>query len=261
MKRMALEFFGQLRFCEIQDTIDPFINTMLEKYNIKIDTFGTFWDDEYTNDCIQKGYLNNINTIQLIKEPEEKNGNLNKYFFSLQESINQRKQYEIDNNIKYDYIILSRYDNAFSTIRTLKLESLLNQKSDNFVYTSYKPLPIEFFNNVTEKKCSTYKMDDQIIICSVKAANSLSKTYEYFIQGKFSTTNLKYHSSLYESLKYFNIEILEGKFVDTNVFRHLVIKEKNINDDIWIEGVYMREYLKTIQSYTMFEQYLKRLST
>ena len=103
--RILFNFFGQLRFWDLQNTIEPFKNYFVEQ-GCKVTIHGTFWDDEYVKKFKNQNKLDIFDKLNLIEEPNLEPLTLQKYFYSLEKSFELIKD-------DYDIIISSRPDIFF----------------------------------------------------------------------------------------------------------------------------------------------------
>jgi|TARA_R100000081_G_scaffold13038_1_gene5204 hypothetical protein len=252
MKQIAIELFGQLRMWDIQDSLSE-LETFFNEEGFSVDFFGTFWDDEYTNSYVDKGAFKHFKSLQLLQEPNFDRYTLKKYFYSLKESVRQRKEYQSKQNINYEFVIQSRPDLEFivndtdSSTRLKELMILLKKYTDtSCVFTKIR---------------RNQRVDDKFILGNELAANKLGDSFD-------KCSDFKYHRGLYYAIKELVETIDESKlFFGINLYRHKIQEELNFDDDRFdISCItstnktgFIRNYLKDIQDTNELISEMKRL--
>ena len=255
MKKVAIELFGQLRMWDEQNLYK--LESFLLKHKISVDYFGTFWNDEYTNSYVDKGVFESFKKLQLLDEPEYHDNDLTKYFLSLQKSIQQRKQYQSENNVEYTFVIHARsdLDYLFDGGSYDKLENLLKLIKEN------SDKPSVFVTDV--ERIRTDQLDDKIFISNVMGANALMDAYD--ILPEFA-----YHKSLMDAVKICECELIRYPlFFCYNLLRHQICNSLNFKDDFFSSELFsknntngdVRKYIKTIQDTQILKDELIRLSS
>jgi len=252
MKRIAIELFGQLRMWDIQDSFSK-LEAFFNEEGFSVDFFGTFWDDEYTNSYVDKGAFEHFKSLQLLQEPNFDRYTLKKYFYSLKESVRQRKEYQSKKNINYEFVIQTRPD----------LEFILNYKNS--------PTQLKEFMTLLEKYTDTscvftevfrnQKVDDKFILGNELAVNKLGDSFD-------KCSDFRYHHGLYYAIKELVEIIDESKlFFGTNLYRHKIEHELNFDDNRFdvscIDSTnrvgFVRNYIKNIQDTNKLISEMKRL--
>tara|TARA_A100001201_G_C4033575_1_gene184475 strand:- start:65 stop:829 length:765 start_codon:yes stop_codon:yes gene_type:complete len=252
MKRIAIELFGQLRMWDIQDSLSK-LETFFNKEGFSVDFFGTFWNDEYTNSYVDKGAFEHFKSLQLLQEPNFDRYTLKKYFYSLKESVRQRKEYQSKQNINYEFVIQSRPD----------LEFIVN---DTDSPTQLKELMI-LLKKYTDTSCvftkvlDNQRVDDKFILGNELAANKLGDSFD-------KCSDFRYHHGLYYATKKL-VEVIDEStlFFGTDLYRHKIQQELNFDDDKCdISCItptnnigFIRDYLKDIQDTNELISEMKRL--
>ena len=253
MKRIAIETFGQLRMWDIQDSFSK-LETFLNNEGFSVDFFGTFWNDKYTNSYVDAGAFEHFKSLQLLQEPDFHRYTLKKYFYSLKESVRQRKEYQSKQNIHYEFVIQTRPDlefvvnNSESPTQLKEFMTLLKKYTDtSCVFTKIRP--------------GTTKVDDKFIIGNELAVNKLGNSFD-------KCFDFRYHHGLYFAIKELVEIVDESKlFFGTNLYRHKLEKEHDFDDtrcDVSCitptntSGL-IRYYIKDIQDTNEFLSEIKRL--
>tara|TARA_A100001201_G_scaffold12664_1_gene16140 strand:+ start:330 stop:1121 length:792 start_codon:yes stop_codon:yes gene_type:complete len=255
MKKVAIELFGQLRMWDAQN-LYKFESFLLEN-KISVDYFGTFWDDEYTNSYVDKGVFESFKKLQLLDEPEYHGNDLTKYFLSFKKSIQQRKQYQSENNVEYTFVIHARSDleYSFDDGSYDKLENLLKLIKEN------SDKPSVFVTDV--ERIRTDQLDDKILISNVMGANALMNTYD-------TLPEFPYHKSLMDAVKLCGCEMIRHPvFFCYNLIRHKICNSFNFNDGFFTPEISsktntrgdVRQYIKTIQDTQTLKDELIRLNS
>lgn len=237
MKKIAIELFGQLRMWDAQNIFE------LEKYlnskDISVDFFGTFWDDEYTNRTLDIN-SNIFKKLQLLEEPERNTTDLYKYFYSLSNSINQRKVYQDKYNINYDFIIHSRSDLDYTIGDSA--DELLNNLFN--LLDSNKNNPCIFICD--KPRHPEENIDDKIFIGNNLGSDNLESSFRLLeVDDTF-----RYHTSLWHAIKFCNCSLFRVPlFFKFNLLRTKFLREYNYKpkDD------YEEAYLKTIQDTSLLK--------
>lgn len=255
-KRVSFEFFGQMRWWEEQNTHIPF-KKFLEDNGYIVDVFGTFWNDEYTNELKSKNLLNFFDKLQLIDEPDFENFTLHKYFYSLNESYKQRVLFQDKFNISYDLCILTRPDVYFcldknnteiNKKRLLEIKSVLEKNK-------YVPTIISFYKDGFVRG---NRMEDKTVVGNELAMSIISETYE-----DLSNSNekyLPYHSSLGNRMKDKNIQVLHSPdtypFFTVDLMRHHYQRNHDFDDAVLYNGKFVRNEIKLIQRKSEYVKYI-----
>ena len=251
MKRIAIELFGQLRMWDMQDSFSK-LETFLNNEGFSVDFFGTFWDDEYTNSYVDKGAFEHFKSLQLLQEPNFDRYTLKKYFYSLKESVRQRKEYQNKQNINYEFVIQTRPD----------LEFILENEYD-LSSSRFKEFMVSLKKH-TDTSCvftkiahGTTRVDDKFIIGNELAANKLGDSFD-------KCSDFRYHHGLYYAIKKLVDRIDESNgskiFFNTNLYRHKILEELNFDDDMHTNDKgFIREYLKDIQDTSILKGEIERL--
>ena len=250
--KIAIEFFGQLRMWDIQDGLEILENFFNEE-GFSVDFFGTFWDDDYTNSIVDKGAFKNFKGLQLIEEPKIDDVGLQKYFYSLKKSVEQRKQ----TNTEYKLIIQARPDLKFkldgdSSSRFKDILKLLDKKGN---------IPMVFLDRQLSHPIRAEKIEDKFIVSNELGANALSHAID-------ECDDFTYHIGLHYAIEKLVVNVVDIEmFFRVKLFRHALLKESNFDDDFNHDSLvddknldgYVREYLKTIQDTSTLKKEMERL--
>lgn len=243
MKKILLNFFGQLRFWDLQNTIQPF-KEYLEQNGFEVDIFGTFWDDTYTNKFLRKDSLNIFDKLNLIEEPTLKPQTLQKYFYSLKESVKLI-------NYEYDFIITSRPDIFLEiTKQSHTIHDFTQNIEDNHIYVQ---------KSHYEKRDTDYWIDDKVFISNLNTLNIISKTFNYFIDGKLDF-ELLYHRGLLNVLNFFNITVKNDvQFFKINMIRHYLYSKYPFEGGYLYKGELVRNIEKKFQDTSEWIKYVEKI--
>ena len=247
MKKIAIELFGQLRMWDIQDSFSK-LETFLNDEGFSVDFFGTFWDDEYTNSYVDTGAFEHFKSLQLLQEPNFDRYTLKKYFYSLKESVKQRKEYQNKQNINYEFVIQTRPDLEFI------LENEYDLSSSRFKEFMVSLKKYTDTSCVFTKIIHETRVDDKFIIGNELAVNKLG---DYFDKG----SDFRYHHGLYYAIKEL-VEIVDESdlFFEINLYRHKILEELNFDDSIHTNDKgFIRDYLKNIQDTNELLSEIKKL--
>ena len=253
MKRIAIELFGQLRMWDIQDSFSK-LETFFNEEGFSVDFFGTFWDDEYTNSYVDKGAFEHFKSLQLLQEPNFDRYTLKKYFYSLKESVRQRKEYQNKQNINYEFVIQTRPDLEFFVN---KAESPTQFKQFMTSLKKYNDTSCIFIKT----RSGTTNVDDKFIIGNELAVNKLGDSFD-------KCSDFRYHYGLYYAIKKLVDKIDESRlFFGVNLYRHKIENEYDFDDSgfdvscitpINTSGL-IRYYIKNIQDTNELLSEIKRL--
>lgn len=247
MKRIAIELFGQLRMWDIQDSFSK-LETFFNEEGFSVDFFGTFWDDEYTNSYVDKGAFEHFKSLQLLEEPNFDRYTLKKYFYSLKESVKQRKEYQNKQNINYEFVIQTRPDLEFILENEYDLSSSLF-KEFMISLEKYTDTSCVFTEILHETR-----VDDKFIIGNELAANKLGDSFD-------KCSDFRYHHGLYYAIKKLVDRIDESRFFfSVDLYRHKILEELNFDDSIHTNDKgFIRDYLKDIQDTNELLSEIKKL--
>lgn len=214
-KRVAVEFFGQLRNWELNTSLGRIVSFFNNK-GFEVDFFGTFWNDEYSRKHIASDNFSNFKAVLLVDEPvlpdEIERPTLKKYFYSLHNSNELRKAYRLKNKIKYDFVLMMRPD--------VNVQLSSRRFDQNIkVINGVGGKPFIFFDTkslgpyVTDGGKTLKKVEDKFIILNEAGADYLAQAY-------FKLDYFRYHSSLMLAAKEVvgSIEYIDG-FVTPHLIR------------------------------------------
>ena len=261
MKKIAIELFGQLRMWDAQNLYK--LESFLLENKISVDYFGTFWNDEYTNSYVDKGVFKSFKKLQLLDEPEYHRNDLTKYFLSLQKSIEQRKQYQSENNVEYTFVIHARNDLEYlfaegsyaKEARETALKNLLKLIEEN------SDTPCVFLKD--EEREHKKRIDDKFIISNVLGANSLIDAYD-------KLSDFEYHISLYHAIQICGCKLIKiPLFFRWEAIRHQIFQKAKFDDGFCTPEIIsksnvrgdVRKYVKTIQDTQTLKDEIIRLDS
>jgi hypothetical protein len=192
---------------------------------LTVDIFAVFNDDvdDETKNIIIK-FLNPKKIIWLkddINLYKNKNTNFNPSFYLMYNKIsicnNLKKDYEIENNFKYDLNIKTRPD---LIINDYIPESIINNINDN---TFYSPYLIQFSNDSINNLFGLGLTNDQIFMGSNKIFDILSGIYleinnpDFKSEFKIPEHYLKKYLNMHNIfINYFNLSVFIEKFNSEN---------------------------------------------
>ena len=246
--KFAIEVFGQLRLWEIQSSL-PKLKSFLVDNGFEIDTYGTFWNDDYTRNLFNNNKLSFFDKLNLIDEPPFEYGTLKKYYYSLKHSTQQRKQ----SNKSYDIILQCRSDLNFA----LDNDAVELLKEFKTTVLSNKDTPTTFINEMTTWRGQDlgppgFKLDDRHFWSNEKAANLIGSTYDEFIKLEKPVDNIRegifcYHN-FHKVIDHFKLKtiFLDKMFSCANLMRWDILKKLNLKDS---------EVSKHIQDYNSLLEY------
>lgn len=222
--KIAICFSGQIRtaietsenliryFGELYPKCDFFIHT----WNVNTDKAGPpnsfeIIDDDTINKLIK---IYNPKKIKIedyiITNRNEfdnlayKNGINNSMFYSFMHSIKLKKQYELENNFKYDYVIKIRFDLIFNSHR--RLINDINM----FLYEKENGIWIENIAPDYNEKTDMW-IDDVFYISTSNIMDKISNYYNFF---KESNQIINYYNSFTYFITLNNIKFFKIKPID-----------------------------------------------
>jgi hypothetical protein len=167
---------------------DGLIDKLIEIYNpkkIKIENYNITNCEEFDN----LAYKNGIN---------------NSMFYSFMQSIKLKKEYELENNFKYDYVIKIRFDLIFNLHR--RLINDINM----FPYEKENGIWIENISPEHNEEIDMW-IDDVFYISTSTIMDKLSNYYNFF---KESNKIVNYYNSFTYFIKLNNVKFFKMKKVD-----------------------------------------------
>jgi hypothetical protein len=256
--KIAICFGGQIRTGVLTvDNIKRFIGNLLPFCDFFLHT----WDLDYQNPLAGESWehyasaykntslisLSDANMIKLIKEYNFKSILIDNYwktledntaiysahikpsknawwhpdFYSWHKSVELKKQYEIINNINYDYVVKLRPDIIFS--EEIKLSNLLEHAKEN-----------TFCVNQVYTDDSGTSIDHILALSNSLVANKLNSWWEYIItSGEYlndTPTSIKFHNYVVDNnIRPVNLEL----YYLSNMYKvGLLRPECNIFDPI-----------------------------
>lgn len=187
LPNIAVCFYGQLRFYEIFKFYDNLIKKFESNFNF--DFFLSTWNDFDENKLNFKFKQKKIIDKYIFDKSQEGKGNTRKMTFLLSNVLSLKKKYEIDNNLKYDLVLLIRPDVVFK-IDDFKnvVKYILNDydiKNKEFVFITEKyHLDSDGYNKINQ---------DYIFLMSSSASDKHSLIYDFFyIKKQFKNYPTKY---------------------------------------------------------------------
>lgn len=253
MKRIAIELYGLTR--SYKETFDSFFFNLLQPlYNSGyiVDVFIHTWsesdsnditwhnptgenrgqnmDEIQYNDIIEKYRPKKIIVDKPLNIPQamvineklcKRERSLNSFIscFYSRHCVNElRKKYEKENNVKYDFIILTRFDICFHKplvpdyyIGTYESYCKMNA-NPNAVYTSIAPFKMTTETESENTECCT----DLIIYSTPTTIDTIVNFYTDFKLNKFNNNFIKNNN--------YTIEVLWRKYWQLKGLEHIKIK-------------------------------------
>lgn len=248
MKKILFNFFGQLRFWDLQNSIEPFKNYFLEQ-GYKVSIHGTFWNDDYTNKFKNLNKLDIFDKLNLVEEPNLEPLTLQKYFYSLEKSFTL-----IDD--KYDLIISSRPDIFFHLTKQYHTFSyLVNSLKNDEIYVQKSHYEKREKKNGIKK----YWIDDKIFISNYYTLEKISRTFKYY-EEKLLNFNLEYHYGLVSVLDFFDIKVINDvEFFKIDMIRHWLYSQYPHEGGYQIGDNLVRNIEKKLQDTDKWIEYIKKI--
>lgn len=250
--KVAIEIFGQLRLWD-KNNFDLLIKLFNDK-GFEVDILGTFYNDEYT----KKQDLSCFTKVQLINILEtSKRYTLERYFYSLSQSYEQRKKYENETGVEYQFIVACRSD----------IHMRINEDTYDYfdrLIENTKHLPGPWINHQSVKapNLDDTWFNDQIFICN-------DKTLEIFKDFYYDNKNVgdnnkqqvfRYHKSLGKIILVKGIKIIkyiDGLPLTPLLIRNSIISDKNLTKD---QSEIIRDKVKDIQCIDELNQLIVDIS-
>lgn len=183
-KRIAVCFYGQVRFLESFNLFYPQLNKLDE--NITFDYFISTWNDfDHTKINLNFTKQEYLQYDQITKNWEE--GHTQKMAYLLSKVGMLKRTYELENDFSYDLVIMIRPDILFDLKLTLKhIQELLKNKEP-------KPF-VSFLDKPYLDADGTYRITaDFIFFMSSEAFDIHTTLYNYFyLQKKYKKSNMRY---------------------------------------------------------------------
>ena len=229
--RIALCLSGQARsYIKAHEYID---RNLLKKFNV--DVFAHTWRPKYSKIMLYDGIIGLYNPINFVMDdslPESTNNDLfvpnpshpanfcTSMFYSIYKSNDLRLKYQTLNDIKYDFVIRSRFDLALNKV--IDFASLQKGK----IYVS------------KDTEDENALLNDQFAIADPDTMNIYASTFMHLRWLASRGVPLCGHAMLEANLKHFGIEFeridIDHPFVDGrfNRGRHSLIRE---DMDQWVD--------------------------
>jgi len=163
-KRIAVCFYGQVRFYEGLNSLYSKWNDLFE--NFKIDFFISTWDDMDK----EKITLNFRKTRFFDHDKITKGweiGNTRKMAYLFSNAVRLKQEYELENNFKYDVVVKTRPDVVFNPKRTFHIPRL----DDGVIFTTH--------GGIMEMEFNMYNIRDIVFLGNSYTMDLLINLYAY----------------------------------------------------------------------------------
>ena len=255
--KIAIQFFAQLRYWEKQSSVFDLIEAF-EECGSTVDVYGTFWKDDYSVEMMEQNKFDYFKDVHLIDMPDDYLVDLWRSKYCLLKSRNYRLKYQIENNIKYDFVILARPDTIFFNISKENIENFFKQhKEINYIYHLWFHSPVRYSLDA----CIPYRDDDQAILATEDAANIFSLGFNYIQLSQDSHFIPRYHMDNVSASKLYNLTTgtLVQNFPIFNIDLINIKYMKESNVDTGNRGIlYDVSELRLIQRFEDLEIFIKR---
>jgi hypothetical protein len=229
--RIALCLSGQARsYKKAHEFID---RNLLSKYNV--DVFAHTWRPQYSKVALYDGITNLYNPVNFVLDdnlPENINSDLyvpnashpanfcTSMFYSIYRANDFRLKFQSLNNIKYDFVVRSRFDLALNKV--IDFSSLQKGK----VYVS------------KDTEDENALLNDQFAIADPDTMNIYAATFLHLRWHAYNGVPLCGHAMLEAQLQHFGVQVeridIDHPFVDGrfNRGRHSLIRD---DMDQWVD--------------------------
>lgn len=277
--RIAFQISGELRNWKTAYSLYSVIKSYLEEdTDIEVDFFLHCWVNDYSLSIEKEGLLDIFNSYSMSVIPEEGVVNykpkkefhpatvayvhaltLYPWSFSMFKASKVRREYQIKNNIKYDYIVTTRPDSyfVFSTIMRFKLflaapdKKIVNrdQPENTDFYSLYRRnIKKNHTNNFT---WIGYKGNDTTMIGTEEAINLFSTNFHLiYLNLNHSTLPMSHNIPGLTAMKY-NMDIISNN--DALNLKATILRQddgklvsKSNEGDLFIEQPYLNSGKKEI---------------
>lgn len=226
--RIAFQISGELRNWKTAHFLFNVIKDYLEEDSkIEVDFFLHCWKNDYSLSIEKEGLFDIFNSYHMSTIPDEGVVNykpkktfhpatvayvhaltLYPWSFSMFKASKVRREYQTDNNIKYDFIITTRPDSYFVFNSVIRFKEFLN---------SFKPEDKDFFtlyrknirkNHTKDFTWIGYKGNDTTMIGTEEAINLYSTNFHLtYLNLNHSTLPMSHNIPGLTIMKY-NMDIL-----------------------------------------------------
>lgn len=197
--RVAFQLFGQLRMWEEQIYLLPLIDAFKEN-DCEVDVFGTFWDEPYSREMVDKDKMGIFNRLDLIPLPEDYLQGLWRWGYSLLKSRNHRLKYQLQNNIEYDLVVALRPDLYIGNPNTKAIGELLKAYSaKKYIYKVW------FQKVISNSSIKPFDVDDKSFIGTEEAMNLFCLGFNHVHSNPDSIFHSAYHTDPIAYVKMFSL--------------------------------------------------------
>jgi hypothetical protein len=239
MKRLAVCFFGQVRFYESFNLFYPALVEELEDY--KVDFFLSTWDDcdktKINLDFAAHEFLNLCDT-----DIDESEAHTKKAMYLISRVGLLKRKHELENNFSYDKVLLIRPDVGFSIKEFAdKIRQVSFTKEDRPTVYIARDYELQPFDDHHIKRLH----EDWFFLSSSDAFDIHTTLYNFIYRTqrwRYSTQKL-YIGGHWNHLFYFeyfnfNIKVLDLSTIIIRPTRDLEVYKSNfIKDDLVVEVV------------------------
>ena len=234
-KKIAFQVFGKLRLWdhtkyftdqEIKKMPDGYIPYLIKKMNsigIKVDVYGTFWKDDYSQKMLDNNKFYYFTKIDLIEPQKDAEKGLWNYGYCLLKARNNRLKHTIENNIKYDYVLSIRPDVYIAGINTTEIEKLYHHQSRvNYMFKLFGQKGINYIS------VKPFETDDKSFIGTYEGMNLFSLGFNHIHLNKDNCYYSAYHADPCSFINMFSLDYTSTSnsydMYRVNLIRHNQIK-------------------------------------
>lgn len=200
--RIAICLSGQLRKWEMGIENQKWFWTTANKDNVEIDYFGHTWTYSWDRPGVSQEYTQRDVTTEELQRYQEAynfkklsvdnrdqqsfrgNDHWSALFYSFSKSLQNKREYEIENNFIYDVVIKSRPDVLFSPTDSFKVPFLEN----NVIHTSH--------GGIMNLEYHMYNFSDILFLGNSYSMDLLNNLYFYRQEG-IEDKNIAYKKNIH----------------------------------------------------------------
>lgn len=242
VKKIAFQVFGKLRLWDhskyftneqmksMPDGYIPFLIKKMNSIGIKVDVYGTFWKDDYSQKMLDQNKFHYFTKVNLIEPQEDAEEGLWNYGYCLLKARNNRLRHTIENNIKYDFVLSIRPDVYIVDINASEIERLYkHQPKVNFMFKVFGQKEIKYGSS------KPFDTDDKSFMGTYEGMNLFSLGFNHMHLNKDNCYYSSYHTDPCSFINMFSLDYTATSqsydMYKVNLIRHDQIKrlyEKNL---------------------------------
>jgi len=227
--KIAIQLFGQLRMWEDQEYLKPFISFLKEQAS-SVDVFGSFWNDEYSQQNINKYNTDIFTEYELVPIPDKIFKGLWRWGYCLLKSRNLRYRYQFKNNKRYDLVIMMRPDLYIKIAKPELLERFLNSiVAKKYLYKIWTQKVI------SNSSVKPFDVDDKCFYATPEAADIFCLGFNHIHNNPENNSHSAYHTDPVSFIKTFNLIVepfnIIAPFANFNLIRHQYLAQKGLTTE------------------------------